>query len=96
MFNEVGLNKLKILEINVYNEVKQNKKKQKDDLGEIPRIPLNRLQGLVELKLMNCPTLTNHIFEIIVDNLTFLSHLEIGGRPEEYNSYITLDGIRIL
>ena len=96
MFKEVGLKNLKTLEINVYNEVQPTNKKHKEEVSDIPRIPLNYCQWLIELKLINCPTLTNRIFEIIVDNLLHLQRLEIGGRAEEYNSNITLDGIKIL
>ena len=89
-------------ELSQFIAVADNKKKKSklkytdEEENPMAKIPLNRFPGLVELRIVNSPTITNQIFEVIVDNCPLLTHLEFGGKPDDYNSLITLDGIRVL
>mmetsp|Transcript_32620 Transcript_32620/g.31994 ORF Transcript_32620/g.31994 Transcript_32620/m.31994 type:complete len:84 (-) Transcript_32620:79-330(-) len=78
-----------------------NKPRSKQLYGEIDespmtKIPLDRFPGLVELKIVNSPNITNGIFGVIAKHCPLLTWLEFGGKPEEYNCNISLDGIRVL
>ena len=42
---------------------------------------------------MESPNLTNHVLEIISKYCSFLTKLEIGGKPTEYNTHINLNGL---
>lgn len=70
--------------------------KYTEEENPMAKIPLHRFPGLVDLRIVNSPTITNRVFEVIAENCPLLTHLEFGGKPDEYNSFISLDGIRIL
>ena len=78
---------------------KKNKTKSKYPFmapNPMAKIPLYEFPNLVDLRIVNSPTVTNQIFEVIIENCEFLKHLEFGGKPQEYNNLISLEGIRVL
>ncbi|CAI2370613.1 unnamed protein product [Moneuplotes crassus] len=96
------LTKFELSEFVAIEDAKGSKKsKSKQLYGEIDespmtKIPLDRFPGLVELKIVNSPNITNGIFGVIAKHCPLLTWLEFGGKPEEYNCNISLDGIRVL
>ena len=112
MFSEVDLSQLKKFELSHFTAVTEHKSKAgkgpgsgkekkrpkylDEEVNPMAKIPLNKFPGLSILKIVNSPTVTNQIFDVIIENCQKLRHLEFGGRPNEYNSLITLDGIRVL
>jgi hypothetical protein len=105
MFSEVTMDKLKSFELSdfsivpshkIEDKVKQKTRYEEHAPNPMSKIPLNKLKVIIELKIVDSPTITNRIFEVIVTNLFFLKHLEFGGKPREFNHHITLSGVRIL
>lgn len=105
LFSQVELPLLTKFELSEFVAVEDNRSPKKVtkkpkytdvEYNPMSKIPLHRFPGLTHLNIVNSPNITNRVFEVIVEHCHNLKHLEFGGKPEEYNSHISLEGMRIL